>query len=67
MLIEVLISSLLVALIAVATFNGFDVTQKVTADERATTRPRPSPNRTRSDYAGCPCPHSNSSAQKSAQ
>ena len=35
MLIEVLISSLLVALIAVATFNGFDVTQKVTADERA--------------------------------
>jgi Tfp pilus assembly protein PilV len=35
MLIEVLVSSLLVALIAVATFNGFDVTQKVTNDERA--------------------------------
>ncbi|HEY2535788.1 MAG TPA: carboxypeptidase-like regulatory domain-containing protein [Solirubrobacteraceae bacterium] len=35
MLIEVLISSLLVALIAIATFNGFDVTQKVTQDERA--------------------------------
>jgi Tfp pilus assembly protein PilV len=35
MLIEVLVSSLLVALIAVATFNGFDITQKVTADERA--------------------------------
>ncbi len=35
MLIEVMISAMLVALIAVATFNGFDVTQKVTADERS--------------------------------
>ncbi len=35
MLIEVMISAMLVALIAVATFDGFSVTQKVTADERA--------------------------------
>ncbi len=35
MLIEVMISAILVALIAVATFDGFSVTQKVTADERA--------------------------------
>lgn len=35
LLIEVLISSMLVALIAVATFNGFNVTQRATADERA--------------------------------
>jgi Tfp pilus assembly protein PilX len=35
MLIEVMISAMLVALIAVATFDGFTATQKVTADERA--------------------------------
>jgi type II secretory pathway pseudopilin PulG len=35
MLIEVMISAMLVALIAVATFNGFSATQKATADERA--------------------------------
>ncbi len=35
LLIEVMISAVLVALIAVATFDGFSETQKVTADERA--------------------------------
>lgn len=35
MLIEVMMSALLVALIVVATFNGFDVTGRVTADERS--------------------------------
>ncbi len=34
-LIEVLISCLLVATIAIGTFTGFDVTNKVTADQRA--------------------------------
>jgi Tfp pilus assembly protein PilV len=34
LLIEVLISALLVALIVVATFNGFDVANRVTADQR---------------------------------
>lgn len=35
MLIEVMISALLVGLIVVATLNGFDVTNRLTADERA--------------------------------
>lgn len=35
MLIEVMISAMLVALIAVATFDGFSVTQRATGDERA--------------------------------
>ncbi len=35
MLIEVMISALLVGLIVVATFNGFDATNRVTADERS--------------------------------
>jgi Tfp pilus assembly protein PilV len=34
-LIEVIISALLVALIVIATLNGFDVTSRATADERA--------------------------------
>jgi len=35
MLIEVLISSVLLALIVIATFNGFDVTNRATASERS--------------------------------
>lgn len=35
MLVEVLISAVLVALIVLATLNGFDVTSRATADERA--------------------------------
>jgi Tfp pilus assembly protein PilV len=35
MLIEVMISAMLVALIVVAMFNGFDATSRVTADERS--------------------------------
>ncbi len=35
LLIEVMISALMVALVVVATFNGFDVTQRATADERS--------------------------------
>lgn len=34
-LLEVLISAVIVALIVIATFTGFDVTQRATADERA--------------------------------
>ena len=35
MLIEVMVSAMLVALIVVATLNGFDVTNRLTADERS--------------------------------